>query len=108
MPFTGEGLLRGENPAYLRGEGTTGVESTAFGEPRGIGHNAVDWLQPIDAMIDSREGLEKAFRIRVPGIAIDLADVSVFHDLASIHNSDFVTDFRHDPEIVGNEEHRGA
>ena len=54
----------------------------------------------------SGQRLEQSARIRVQGILEQRDDISLFHDLAGIHDLHVLGELRHDPKVMGNQQNR--
>ena len=71
-------------------------------------HHAVDRRQPSAALLDGRDRLDQAHRVRHPGIDEDLVDGPLLHDLAGVHDDHVVDHLGDHAEVVGDQHQRGA
>ena len=75
---------------------------------RGVRHHAGNRLEPRHLGIQIRQRVEKALRVRVRRVLVNVPQRAVFHDHTAVHDGDLVAHFGHNAKIVRNEDGRGV
>ena len=101
--------LRHPLAANLHAAITAVGEVASRGHLERIGDHAFDHVETLAVVIfQPRNGLQKAKRIRMHRIVEQRAHLSLFDHLAAIHDDDAIGGFRHDAQIVRDEQHGHA
>ena len=105
MPFfdghVGRHLLETDFHAML----TAGSKGTALWRIQHIHRRAFDGNQPLIILrIDTGHGTQEPHGVGMGGIVEDVVHRSLLHNLSRIHDRNLVADFRHHPQIVGDED----
>src|SRR5439155_6331764 len=93
--------------AVERGRAARG-ERAARAERREVGRLAGDRGEARAPHPEARDRLEQGARVRMGGLGEDPAHGSGLDDTARVHDGHAIAGPRHDPEVVGDEDHREA
>ena len=107
-PAAGLGL-RGHGGAHLQGAGAARRERARAGPGQVVGHRSGDGDQLLArGRVEPRDGAEQAVRVRVARGGEEPVALRPLHDPPGVEHVDRLAQPRHDPEVVGDHDERGA
>ena len=97
--------FRMNSPAAVFGIITARRKRASGRKIHDIGHHAGNLEEPFLSGSQFGYRTQKSYCVGMPAAVDDIVPGPFFHDAAAVHDHDLVGHFRHDRQIVGNEDH---